>query len=110
MASRTHDALARASRRTTHGHSAAFARSHSHTRTTRQPAFRKVRFTSRSRACRRQPVIPCARNSAIMRSSVAMFPRPRIAAITALRFALVKTSLLPIPTAIPAAFFGMHPC
>ena len=46
-----------------------------------------------TRCCRRQPVIPCARSSAIIRSSVAAFPLPRIAAITALRFALVKMSV-----------------
>ena len=37
-----------------------------------------------------RPVMPCARNSAIIRASVSLFPRPRIADITALRFARVK--------------------
>ncbi len=43
-------------------------------------------------AFRRQPVMPCARISAMSRSSVARFPLERIAAITALRFFLVKMS------------------
>ena len=45
-----------------------------------------------TRAFRRQPVISCARSSAIIRSSVAAFPLPRMRAITALRFTLVKMS------------------
>ena len=135
---------ARCNRRANCGQRSSFASAHSHTRTTRQPAERNVRVTSRSRATlpsnfgsqnsrrlfgvaanlhlgcrcqkqpstntatrsrrktksglpktrafRRQPVIPCARNSAIIRSSVSLFPFPRIADITALRLALVKMS------------------
>ena len=44
-------------------------------------------------ACRRlQPVIPCVRKSAIIRSSVSLLPLPRMRAMTSLRFSGVKTS------------------
>jgi hypothetical protein len=41
---------------------------------------------------RLQPVMPCSRKIPIIRSSVPRFPQDRIAAITSLRFFLVKTS------------------
>ena len=115
---------------------------HSHTRSTRQPALRRVRVTSRSRcafrasfashhaarvagfvACRGQPcqkhpstktasvaarktklgfpktralrrqqVIPCLRLRAMSRSSVARLSSEQMRDITSLRFAFVKTS------------------
>jgi hypothetical protein len=45
-----------------------------------------------SRAWRRHPAIFATRNNATSRNSVDRLPRPRIAAMTAERFALVKTS------------------
>lgn len=43
---------------------------------------------------RRQPVIWCRRNRAINASSVSLFPRPRMRAMTAERLALLKTSAI----------------
>jgi hypothetical protein len=42
--------------------------------------------------CRRHPEIPCRRKSRTRTSSVSLFPRERMRAITADRFALEKTS------------------
>ena len=44
--------------------------------------------------CLRHPVIPCVRKSAAIRTSVALFPWLRIAAITSLRFFAVKMSAI----------------
>lgn len=45
-----------------------------------------------SGACRRQPVMPCARKSLASASSVSLLPRPRMRDMTCDRLALVKTS------------------
>src|SRR5260221_8569909 len=66
----------------------------------KQPSTNTASFAARKRksglpktgALRRQPVMPCSRISAMRRSSVARLPRERMRDMTALRFALVKTS------------------
>ena len=68
----------------------------------KQPSTNTATFSARkmksglpgSGAPRRQPVMPCSRISAMRRSSVARFPLERMSAMTALRFAGVKTSAI----------------
>ena len=52
----------------------------------------KARRDRETRAFRLHPVIPCPRNIATIRSSVSLFPRPRIRDITSARLTVVKTS------------------
>jgi hypothetical protein len=59
-------------------------------------AFDEATFSGlpKTGALRRQPVMPCSRICAMSRSSVARSPRERMNDITALLFALVKTSAI----------------